>query len=277
MTDYTPIILNLIKEELVEIISNDDVYSQYDFVLSNEQQYVPEKDRSPRKIYIVVKFLEGTPFAGQNIIPININAIGEQNSVEICQRLLAEFVQQFNLKTTNDTTVETTIIRQFYTTPQVVNNFNEVYAGFRTLFYVGGTMLIGEGSNLIDEVEYIFTKDETEKTEKVDFLSAQWSFDNQLDPQAYTGTKNRTKSIAKIGTLSISFVLYLKNNVFCNTILGIAFGSDSYAPKGNATNFKFNIKFKSGYTVEAMNFKMVNNTGQQNIGEFPTISVSFTN
>lgn len=282
MTDYTPNILNIIKEELTDVIAQDyDYYGKYDFVLSNEQQFVPEKDRSPHKIYIVVKFLEGTPFAGQNIIPININAIGEQNSVEVCQRLLADFVQQYNLKTTDgagtDISVDTTsIYKQFYTTPQVVNNFNEVYAGFRTLFYVGGTFLVGENSNPITEITVanILVDDEPYK---VNFLSTEWSYDNQLDPQAYTGTHSRTKSIAKIATFSISFTIYLTNDAFCNKVLGMMFDSLTEAPEGNKTTFLFNITFASGFKVEGMRFKLANCTGQQNIGEFPAVSVSFTN
>lgn len=284
MTDYTPNILNIIKEEFTRIIAQDyDYYGKYNFVLSNEQQFVPEKDRSPHKIYIVVKFLEGTPFAGQNIIPININAIGEQNSVEVCQRLLADFVQQYNLKTSDGTgnpisSSTTSIYKQFYTTPQVVNNFNEVYAGFRTLFYVGGTFLVGESSNPITEITVSGLLPDNELY-KVNFLSVQWSYDNQLDPQAYTGTHSRTKSIAKIATFSISFTIYLTNDAFCKRVLGMMLDNtgDEYAPDGNKTNFLFNITFASGLTVSEMPFKLANCTGQQNIGEFPSVSVSFTN
>lgn len=276
MKDYNDELLELMKDELVEIISSDEYYKDFHFILTNEQQFVKNSDRKPHCIYIVVKFLEGTPFLGQNILPINVNAIGEENGIEACQRLLTEFAQAYNLKTTNSSTESTTIFKQFYSTPQVINNFNEVWVGFRTLFYLSGTFLIGEKSNPISEVT-VNGMTEDGEIYKIKFLSCQFSYDNQLDPQAYTGTNSRTKSIAKIATLSISFSLYLTNDEFCNTILGMGFNNTTLAPNGNKTTFSFNIKFASGLEVNNMTFKLANVSGQQNVGEFPLISVSFTN
>lgn len=277
MNDYRKELLETLKNEFVATMNADyDFYKNYDIVLTNEQQFVKKSNYDANKIYIVVKFLEATLFYGQIIQPININAVGIQNNVDVCQRLLTEFANKYNLN--DDLYLDdnrTVLLKQFFNAPQVTSHFEQVYEGFRTLLYLSGSFLIGENTNSIESVEVENILDEDGNPYKIQFLSAQWSYDIQLDSQAYTGTNNRTKSFAKIGTLSISFTIYLKNDAFCNKILDIAWNKDT--GKGNATSFDFTVTFKSKTVIKSMPFYMVNCTNQQNIGEFPPISVTFTN
>lgn len=277
--DYTQGVLDIIKEEMETIISSDpQYYGQFRIVLSNEQQFVKESDRDPNTIYIVVKFMSGTPFFGQIMLPININAVGEANDVEVCQRLLLEFASTFNLN--SDAKIDDALTKQVYSTPQVINNFGEVFEGFRTLFYMTGTFLVGVDNDLIEtvQVKNIVTGEDDDHNPiyyNLQFLSAQWSFDNQLDPQAFTGTHNRTKSEAKIFSVSISFVVYMKNDEFSRIVREMTFNKNSTL-KNNYT-FTLLIKFKSETNPYEMDFKLANGTGQQNIGEFPSIALTFTN
>lgn len=279
MKDYKTELLELLKTEFVEVMNSDyDYYKKYNIVLSNEQQYVKNIDRSPNKIYIVVKFLEATLFYGQIVQPININAIGVHNDIEVCQRLLSDFANKYNLN--EDVTIGSTnnvILKQYFNAPQVMNRFEQIYEGFRTLFYLSGSFLIGENSNSISSIEVLDIVDSSGNPYKVQFLTTQWSYDNQLDTQAYTGTNNRTKSYAKICTLSISFTIFLKNDAFCNKLLGMAWNNTTLAPQGNATTFTLKVTFKSGLVINGMVFKLANCSAQQNIGEFPPISITLTN
>ncbi len=280
--NYNKNLIDILTKEFVAIMDGDqDFYSKYNFVLSNEQQFVTQKDRSPHKIYIVVKFLKPTLFHGQTIAPITINAVGEANSIDVVQRLLLEFAQTYNLDE-SETIDDTDLVKQFYDGPQVINNFTEINNTFRTLFYMGGTFLIGEQSNPFQSIEVANVLDENGNPYNIQFLNASWSWDNQLDPQAYTTTRSRTVSEAKISTLTLSVIIYLRNDNFCNQILGMAFnlkddGGDYIAALGNKTTFYLNITFKNGYKVSEMPFKVANVGGQQNLGEFPSVSITLTN
>jgi len=279
MKDYTNGVLDIIRRELEAIMGADvNYYKQFNFVLSNEQQFVEKEERNYNTIYIVVKFLQGTPFYGQLLLPITITAVGEANDIEACQRLLSEFANQYNLN--DQETIENALTKQIYSTPQVISNFSEVYEGFRSLFYMTGTILVGENNNPI--VGATVTNINNDGTEyEIEFLSAHWSFDNQIDSQAFTGTHNRTKSEAKIYSLTISFVLYLKNDDFCNSILRTAFrnliasGQNNQIIRNNNFKYIMNITMANGDKYQNP-FVLVNASGQQNIGEFPAFTATFT-
>ena len=298
---YVKDVMDILEEELATIMGKDpDFYSKFNIVLSNEQQYVKMTERKPRTIYIVVKFLSAQLNFGYTNLPININAVGEENGIEVCQRLLLEFGQEYNLN--DEKRVNNDIVKQIYTSPQVMANFNEVYKGFRSLFYMSGTFLIGTDSNSITNIEItridsevLVDKDDKPSPETVNFLQSNWGWHNQLDSQAFTGTNNRTVSKAKISTLSVNVVVYLQDNRLCNTLLGMAWDkqtfnhityedgqetvteNDTAAPNKNKTVFYLNLTFKNGFAVTNMPFYVADVSGSQNIGEFPAVSVTFTN
>ena len=192
---YIDKMMDIIKEQLLSIMSEDpDFYSQYNIILSNEQQYIKNKDRNPNNIYIVVKFMSGSVNFGQTLYPVNFNALGEGNKLDVAQRLLLEYAQTFNLgedETWNDVwignqhllpnengkytynnvdytidelkaldpqptglKIDNYIAKQIYTQPQVMSNFNTFTTEFRSLFYMSGTFLIGKNSMPITKLEY---------------------------------------------------------------------------------------------------------------------------
>lgn len=273
-------IMEILQEELEDIMSSDsDFYGQYRIILTNEQQFVKEVDREANAIYLVVKFMSTSVNYGQIVMPITLNAVGEQNHIEVCQHLLLEFAQSYNLKEDITFTQDeiTYIVKQIYTSPQVVTNFNEIFAGFRSLFYMSGTFLIGENSLPISSITCTAI-DSTEINYELKLLSTAWEWSNQLDSQAYTGTNSRTVSRAKVSTLTLSVVVYLVNNDFFSKILGMAFDNTTISPKKNKSVFYFTIVLGDNvFTVTDMAFRLANAHGQQDVGNFPTISLVFTN
>lgn len=266
-------IMEIITEQFVSVMDQDpDFYSDYNIILSNEQQYVKNRERDVNAIYIVVKFMPATLNFGQSVLPITINAMGERNKIDVCQHLLLEFAQTYNLG--DPITSGDDIIKQVYTSPTVLNNFNDVDIGFRSLFYMSGTFLIGSSINSIESISYNIGGG---RHQEIDFLASSWAFDIQLDSQAFFGTNSRTKSKSRIGTLTLNITSYLLENVFFSKILGIAWNNTTLAPDGIKSVFKLTVKFKSGLTVTDMDFMLVNVAEQQNIGEFPVVTLTFTN
>lgn len=275
--------MEIIQNQFVQVMNSDpEFYGQYKIILSNEQQYVKESNRNKNNVYIVVKFVPGSLNFGQNLMPININALGEGNKIEVCQRLLLEFAQQFNLcepinvSSTESGDGNSYIIKQVYTQPQVLSNFNTSWNEFRSLFFMSGTFLIGKNSIPITSITY-FDSESAETGTTIDFINASWDFSIQLDSQAFYGTDSRTTSKSKIGTLTLSVISYLMDTPLFNKIIGVAWNDKTLAPNGIKETFFLTIEFANGVEIEKMKFSLANANSPQNLGEFPLISMTFTN
>ena len=291
--NYVEKAMKIIKEQFLNIMSSDaDYYSKYNVILSNEQQYVKNKNREPNTIYIVVKFMNATVTYGQTVLPININALGEENHIEVCQRLLLEFAQTFTLS--DEITIPSSesgdgsnyIIKQVWNAPQIMSNFNSVYKGFRSLFYMSGTFLLGKDSLPITNITYYTEENnDSEVGQAIEFINASWEFTIQLDSQAFYQTNSRTTSASKIGTLGLSILMYFANNTLCNKLLGIAFdkkeitteNGDIITNEGVHETFYLSLTFANGVTINKMRLKIASAHSIQNLGEFPMITLSFTN
>lgn len=274
-------IMDIIEQQFLTVMNSDpEYYDKYNIILSNEQQYVKEKYRDKDSIYIVVKFIPGSLNFGQTLIPINFNALGEGNKLEVCQRLLLEYAQQFNLcEPINISASESGdgssyTIKQVYTQPQVMSNFNPTWNEFRSLFYMSGTFLLGKDSEAIKKITYYSSLDQEEGSE-LNFINASWAFAIQLDSQAFYGTNSRTESKSKIATLTLNVTLYLKNDPLSLKTLKIAWNVDK---EHNSIKdvFYLDVEFED-LTVEKMPFHLSNANCTQNIGEFPLLSLVFTN
>lgn len=275
--------MNIIQAQFLEIMQDDpEFYQKYNIILSNEQQYIREKDRNPKNIYITVKFMPGSLNFGQNLVPVNFNALGEGNKLDACQRLLLEYAQRFNLCEQIDISAEQSgdgnrySVKQVYTQPQVMSNFNMSWNEFRSLFFMSGTFLIGKNSVPIKSVTY-YESEDAEQGSQIDFINTSWDFSVQLDSQAFYGTDSRTKSESKVATLALSLAIYVMDTPLCNKILGIAWNNKTKAPNGIKEAFWLKVEFANDFTTDRMRFKLVHATSPQNLGEFPMMSITFTN
>lgn len=262
----TEMILELINKQLTEVMLKDEeFYSNYNFILSNEQQFVKDKERKKGTIYLVVKFMPASIDFGQTILPITLNAVAERNKIEVCQQLLLEYAQTYNLTTSEDET-----IKQVYTSPSMLSNFNEVYDGFRSLLYMSGNFLISSNSNNCK----VYVSGEDEELPCISFSS---TFDIQLDSQPFYSTGNFTQSVGKVGTYAINISTYLIDSKFLNRVLNIVYKNTEQEPEGINTSFYFDIVFKNGLGLKNIKFKLANFTFNQNIGELPLATLTFTN
>jgi hypothetical protein len=267
-------IMNLLTKEILEIMhSDEEYYSQFTVILSNEQQFVKTADRKSGNIYIVVKFMEATLNFGQSVLPITISAVSERNKLEACQKLLLELAQAYNLTSSDDGT-----IKQVFTSPSVLSNFADVDFGFRSLMFMSGTFLISENSNPITSL-MASAENFGEEAEAVlvNTISINANFDIQLDSQSFTTESNFTKSVGKIGTFTMNFTVYLQDDEFVNMVMAVVLKDTTSMPDGINSTFYFDLAFKNGSGFSSTPFKLANCTFQQNIGELPIMSMTFTN
>ena len=283
--------MNIINEQFQTVINDDpEYYAGTKIILSNEQQFIKLKDRDTNAIYIVVKFLSGPLNYMQNLVPVNFNVMGQGNKIELSQRLLLEYAQTFNLSrerefydtddsTTPPTVLHTYIIKQVYNHPQVMSNFNETWNEFRSLFFMAGTFLIGKDSLPIQSITYYATESDMQsgqKGEDIQIVSATWDFSIQLDSQAFYGTDSITVSKSKQGTLVMNIACYFVNNDLCKMIRAMAFRNKTKAPNGIKTVFYLKVTF-ADQESESVTCYLASANTIQNIGEFPLISMTFTN
>lgn len=267
----------MITDELIELIKRqisytmqDDLeyYDGYKVYVSSELQYNKIKNKEKKAIYMVVRFLPASLNFGQKLLPISINAISEKNTVKVCQKLLMDFAEKYNLTVNEDSTIQ-----QVYTSPSVTSNFNEIFDGFRSVLTMSGTYLVTENANPY-HLEYFNSEG---KYEEIPAITLSVSFDNSLDMQPFFNSSNFTKSKAKFATLTLNFSIYLTNNELSNKTLKIA-----YKQLPIDTRFRFKIGHlqkteENDKSIEfEEDFRLVNMTTQKNIGELQMCVMTFT-
>lgn len=253
-------ILELIRKQFMLIIMNNEVYKDIKLYISNEQQFVKEKNREKGAIYVVVKFIQGSLNFGQTILPVQFDVIAEKNKIELTQQLLFEYANTYNL-----TLDEEGLIKQIYTTPSIANNFNEVFDGFRSLLYFTGTFVISNNA-LNCDIYY--------KGKKLELITNSITFNVNLDSQAFYNTQNFTKSLGLVGTMTLTIASYFINDEICIDVLKMI-----KKDLGVNNSFVFTLEFKNsnGVKLENVEFKLVTFVSQENIGEAPMMSMTFTN
>lgn len=164
--ELTNEILTIISNELAEIInSKPDMYNGFPIEIAEEQYFYNFKRQEPGKIYIVIKFLDAPLNYEQIILPVHIQAISEQDKLDVCRSLLFEFASKYNLYKNNYKEEDKTM-QQYYNSPYVLSNFNEVFEGFRSLLFVSGTFLITNNANYCTAYFSLKENDDREKKEK---------------------------------------------------------------------------------------------------------------
>lgn len=265
-------ILNLIGIELQSILSSDvETFGQYSFEICNEQMFYKKNLKNTKNtVFIVLKYYPATLNFGQILLPIQIDVVSEANKLDIAKRLMCAFAETYNLEFNDNYT-----IKQYYQSPSVLSNFNEIGFNYRSLLTMRGTLQISENSNLIKSLSLVGGTDLNPTYTELGFITSNVSFDVQLETQSLYGQDNVTKSWARVGTLVLNFSVYLTNDDFCNKILYIMAKNNTGAPNGIATPFKLRVLFKNDIEI-LQTFNLANATLQQNMGELPVINLTFT-
>lgn len=266
------IIIERITSEFQSILNQDpSTYGGFNVVITNEQQYVKTLDKKPKTIFIVVKFLQGSRDYGQQRQPFTINAVSEQDSIDTCQKLMMDFSETYNLKAEYVPGEDGYTFRQSLSTVSAMTNFNEVWAGFRSVFYISGTAFIGIKSNPIKKIR--ITNAEYGDDNEIEFVSAQLSYGAQQDSQPFYGTNNFNRSVSKIGSLSVGFTIYAVKTPFFNDILNISMNKNNSVDINKTFNIE--ITFEGSNEPFVIPMKLNNMTLVQEVRDFPAVSLTF--
>ena len=259
-------ILQIVRNQMIEVMEeNYNYYKDYNVKIGLYQDYIKTK---PEKnvIYMVIKFSLAEVTFGESVLPFTIQAMSTENNEEPAVKLLVDYSYKYNLNRVSENNIQ-----QVYETPVVSSNFNIVASGFRSLVTMSGVFIISKDSNYYT-FYYEYFKDGKTIKEEIPFITSSFNGSISLDSQAFYNRKNFTESVGKFGTLSFSIVTYLLSNIeVVNEALRIL-------TKQSSINKDFNIyiEFKNGMNLKDT-FKLASIDSNQNIGQIPMISLSFTN
>lgn len=290
---YIEYTLKMIKDEIDHILNDpliDPVlYEPYknSVEICDEQIFAKKKDISPNHIYIVVKFGTASFDFGQALMPVTINAVSEQNKLEVCQKLLFDLATEYTQKAPIEGSdfPESDYVKQIWNTPNVINNFNEINIGFRSLFYMTGVVLIGHDSSPITDL--IYNKGQSDEFELHKYMiTFSDSFDVYPDTQAFYSTNGIGKTASKTASYAFSVTLFKVNKPFLSLCRAIKRGDLTGAPNGISSKFSISMLDKDEITVNpstgeetknyfTADYCLVNMTIQQNKGDLPTVALTF--
>ena len=274
-------VFDLISEEIHSIVASDtSFYAGYTIELTSELVYSKKIKYSPKTIYIVIKFLRASTYYNQTSLPVTLTVLAEQNSFEVARVLMMDFVTTFNLKKDKDEN-----ILQKYETPVVVNNFNEVGNGFRSLFSISCGFLISTDNNPITEIVFHWgdgngtEENPLNRQEIIKPLNSTFSIVNQLDSQGFFSSKNLATSVAQVFSFTVTFLTYrFQSSHMFHIILGMVNGNSNVE---NDINYNFNdtifnleLHFKDGSSIRK-DMRLSNITGTQPVDGLPTDNYSF--
>ena len=144
--DYKEI-TNLINNQLIQTMNQDlTFYKGYSIKVTSELQFVKKayKD-NPKCILVVLKFGSATVNYFQSVLPCTMTILSEANHLFVAQRLLADYVEYFNLVRASEGTIQ-----QIYNTPDFSNHFENETTGFKSLGIVSAAFVISKDANFFD-------------------------------------------------------------------------------------------------------------------------------
>lgn len=258
-----------LAEKLISI-KTELGFDDFDISVESEQTFLTHTI-NPKTIYVVTKYLGSNIQFSAEIQPVQIMILSEQNSLEVTKSIFNKFAEDWNWKVT---TSGTTFVKHQYVKPIVMNNFNEVSFGYRSVLYMSATLTIMENvldlsSLVIDNVTYT----------PISFsLVYSASMDSQQMPNNYVAT-----SIKKASSFLISMVIPLTNTALVTKVISIINETDNggsgesetlYGLFGGNENFGFSINLKNGVTISKsvkLNSAQINTA----INQVPSLSLTF--
>lgn len=118
---------------LLQELNNDKI------VVLNEQLFVKNGEFDPDKIYVVTKYLTSSIEYGAETQPIQILILSEQNGLKEAKEIFETFTATHNWRSGMYNGV---YVKEQYTSPVVMSNFNEASYGYRSVLYVSATLYI---------------------------------------------------------------------------------------------------------------------------------------
>ena len=247
--NYEAYILSKLSE-----IQTDQGLSNFNFEIETEQAFIKRRTLEPDTIYIIIKYLADTKQIGAKVQPIQLLILSEQDSLDVSKLIFDKFAQDYNWKVVID---GSDYIKQQYSQPVVLANFNPVAYGYRSVMYVSTTLYVMENYTDITDLTV-----DSISIEAIDF-SLQYSMSTNTQQQA---GNNISTSVKNASTVAISMTIpaVYPNLIkkIRNTVTGTDTGNYSYpisfkmkvdGDTGTDSDISYNMKLTSAILITAPN------------------------
>lgn len=227
---------NDVLREKIASLQKELGLSNFDFEIDYEQAFLKTKDMKPNTIYILTKNLQSDISIGVTTQPVQIFILSEQNSLDVCKALFQEFARRYNFQAISQTLGEHNIwVKQQYSDPVVLSNFNVVDYGYRSVLYISATLYI-----MYDVVDV-----KNVKVDNVDYIPLSFNFaysmstNTQQQANKYISTSKKT-----VSTFAITMTIPMVSSVLITKVMSIIDGTiDTYDGDNG-----FVISFECGLT-----------------------------
>lgn len=201
-------------------------------VVLSEQMFVKNGEFDSNKIYVVVKYLASTIEFGAEIRPVQILVLSEQNGVQEAKDLFDSFTQTHNWVAG---IFGDEFVKQQYSSPVVMSNFNEASYGYRSVLYVSATLFIMQN---VCDVENLKINEIPIKP-----LNFSWSYQMTGNTQPIGGDMIAS-TVKNMATFQASIAIPVLNNY----LLPYIDGGTHTAPSSQNT---YQVLTHNGYEITA--------------------------
>lgn len=250
----------MIEGQLIAARNSDVKYEDLRIIVENERQFTIDKRRTEKTIYVVINYGEASVNFGQSVLPMSFKVITERNTFERAREILMAFATTYNM-TRNGSCL------QIYTTPRMINAFQDVADGWRATLVMDSTFIIGSGKTNSIEALYLIVDKFKFPVEMLDYRE---TYGNDLRPQVYPDNGGYGKSISGFATFAFSVTTYYTTSKLCELL-----DAQRYQDNKENTGYRFEIVTKQGNSI-TRDYKCAGISLSQKIGENATITATFT-
>lgn len=225
-------------------------------IVSSEQLYVKDGEYDPNKIYVVTKYLTSDIEYGVETQPVQILVFSEENGMQEAKELFDAFAVSHNWRSG---IYNGSFVKQQYSSPVVMSNFNEASYGFRSVLYISCTLYI---MNNIEDVTNL--KINGIAIKPLEFV---WTYQMTGNTQPLS-SQEIASTVKNISTFSASISIPVLNNYGIKTEL-----EGSQASVDVEESYYSGVTLHAGYKIVAwIDVGEITSINQQN----GTIYFSFT-
>lgn len=244
---------NDILRRKLYILQDDLGLSHFTFDVCAEQEFIKPSEMDPNTIYVLTKNLTSDNSIGVVTQPVQILILSENDSLDVARLIFSEFAKRYNFEAISEVDGTTSIwVKQQYSDPVVLSNFNTVNYGYRSVLYISATLYIME--NVID-VKNLEIDDED--IEALNFnISYSMSTNTQQLAEQFIAN-----SVKTVSTFAISMSVPMLNTAFVRKVLNILNETDDTnntnldvserIPYNGNNNFEFSFDFRIGDAEDA--------------------------
>lgn len=233
----------LLRNQIIQL--KNEYAIDCNFIVEDEQMFIKRDVLTPDTIYLLTRELQNDNSIGVETQPIQILILTEQNSLDISKGFFDAYAKKFNFVEFKGVEDGHSIwVKQQYSDPVVLSNFDEVSYGYRSVLYMSATLYIMY--DVVDLSEFSIDGDSYTP------LTFDLSYSMTPNTQQTTGTNEYiSKSVKSVSALSLNITIPMIQSDLISKVLSILAETDDTTTDASDSlsyggNENFYLYFKLG-------------------------------